>query len=177
VQRTRLTRLAAVALAAALVPTLAACGSSRTAGTIQGDSGNGVSVDVGPLQVRDLTLVQGPDGSRAGTFVLTIVNTSDEPDELLGVTVKGDSPATGVISGAGATGGKVTLPPLSRTQIGYVGTTVTVDVTGIDIPPTAYVPVELRFAKAGRTEPEVMAAAPVLFYEGIAPAAGPAAAE
>jgi copper(I)-binding protein len=170
VQRTRLTRIAAVALAAALVPSLAACGSGFDAGTIQGDSGNGVSVDVGPLQVRDLTLVQGPEGTRAGTFVLTIVNTSDEADELLGVTVKGDSTAVGVISGPGTAGGRLELPPLSRTQIGYVDTEVTVDVAGIDVAPTAYVPVELRFAKAGTVERDVMAAVPILWYDGIAPA-------
>jgi hypothetical protein len=170
VQRTRLTRIAAAALAAALVPTLAACGSGRDAGTIQGNSGNGVAVDVGPLLVRDLTLVQGPEGTRAGTFVLTIVNSSNEPDELLGVTVKGESPAVGVISGPGSTAGRVVLPPVSRTQIGYVDTTVTIDVAGIDIPPTAYVPVELRFAKAGRVERDVMAAVPILWYDGIAPA-------
>ena len=66
-------RIAVAAAALALVPALAACGSGVTAGTsLQGPSGNGANVNVGPVQLRAITVVQAKTGT-AATIIGTIV--------------------------------------------------------------------------------------------------------
>ena len=87
--RTRLTArksTAAVVLAVAVSAGLAGCASGFQAfTTTQRPSGNGANANLGQLQIRDVTIVQGAEGSRTGTLLLTVVNRGTEDDALTAV--------------------------------------------------------------------------------------------
>jgi copper(I)-binding protein len=165
--RRTVVRVAAAALAVALAPALTGCATGFDAGTqTQRASGNGANVDLAPLQIRDVTIVQGAPGSTSGTVLMTIVNTSTQAETLTGVTVLAPPAGRVVIAGAQATGGALPLPPLSSTRVGY-NSDDHVDLFGFDIAPARYAQVQLQFAKAGQVTLPVMAVAPAGIYAGI----------
>jgi hypothetical protein len=160
-------RVAAVALAVALVPTLAACGAGADTGTsAQGPSGNGANANQGPMQLRGITLVQGPQGATTATVIGTLVNTGDADDVLLSTTVVSPTGAIVTAVGAGVQGGQMRLPGLSATRVGF-NADDHLDVTGLTIAPTAFAQVEFSFQKAGRVVVPVMAVPPNGFYADI----------
>lgn len=162
-------RLAAVTLALALVPTIAACSVGPNAPTSnQGPSGNGSSASQGPIQLRAITIVKGGAGLPIGTFVGTFVNTGTEPDVLRSVTITNPSGSSTTVTGTNAVASSLVLPALSSTQIGYQGTTH-IDIKGLTIDPTAYATVTFTFAKAGEVALPVMAVQPVGIYAGLGP--------
>ena len=162
-------RLAAVTLALALVPAIAACSVGPNAPTTaQGPSGNGTSANAGPIQLRAITIVKGGAGLPIGTFVGTFVNTSGEPDVLRSVTINDPKGATTDVTGTNAVASTLVLPAFSSTQIGYQGTTH-IDIRGLTIAPTAYATVTFTFAKAGQVTMPVMAVQPVGIYAGLGP--------
>ncbi|HET7902412.1 MAG TPA: hypothetical protein VFL59_14615 [Candidatus Nanopelagicales bacterium] len=162
-------RIAAVTLALALVPAIAACSVGPNAPTTnQGPSGNGTSKNQGPIALRGVTIVKGGAGLPIGTFVGTFVNTDSEPDVLRSVTITAPSGATTSITGTNAVASSLVLPALSSTQIGYQGTTH-IDIKGLTIDPTAYATVTFTFAKAGDVTMPVMAVQPVGIYAGLGP--------
>jgi len=79
-------KFAALLIATTLLTS--ACGIGFNAGTNQQKaSGNGRSADVGSIQVRAALIVIDPAKPGLGTFTGTIINTSDEPDEFLGLAI------------------------------------------------------------------------------------------
>lgn len=169
--RTRLTArrsTAALVLALAVSASLTGCASGfNAATTAQGASGNGANVNLGDLQIRDVTIVQGAEGSRTGTMLITVVNRGVEDDALTAVTLV-DPTGTTVITGTDAVAGALPLPAQSSTRVGYNSETH-VDITGLEASPTQYVEVQLVFRNAGRVTLDVMAVLPQGIYEGIAP--------
>lgn len=164
-------RLAAVTLALALVPALAACATGVSAPTtIQQPSGNGTSAQVGKIALRGVTIVKGGGGLPIGTFVGTIVNTGDLPDVLQSVEVVDPKGATTTILGTDAVAGRLVVPPASSTQIGYQGTTH-IDLVGLQIDPTAYATVTFSFTRSGKVTLKAMAVQPIGIYAGIGPLA------
>jgi hypothetical protein len=162
-------RLAAVTLALALVPALAACSVGPNAPTSnQGPSGNGTSANQGPIQLRGVTIVKGGAGLPIGTFVATVVNTGTDADVLRDVTITDPTGATTSITGTNAVASSLALPALSSTQVGYQGTTH-IDIKGLTIDPTVYATVTFTFAKAGEVSIPVMAVQPVGIYAGLGP--------
>ncbi len=162
-------RVAAAALAVVCLPALAGCAIGSSAATgLQLASGNGANADAGALRVRDLTIVQGKDGTPTGTFIGTVVNTGGTPDALVGVRIV-DPPAGQVlITGTQASGGRLPFPAASSTRIGY-NSDDHIDVAGLAVGPTQFVTVELQFESAGRVQLQVMAVPPTGIYEGIGP--------
>ncbi len=164
-------RRTAVALAVtvlAVVP-VSGCGIGfQAATTTQQASGNGANADLGALRVRGLTLVDGPQGSKTGTLVMTLVNTGDVPDALTGVRMVSPANGKAVIVGASATGGTITLPRLSRTQVGY-DSSLHVDLSDLGLTPTQFTEIELQFQISGRITIPVMSVLPTGIYAGIAP--------
>ena len=162
-------RLAAAALAVALVPAMAACSTGPNAPTTQqGPSGNGTNANQGAIQLRAITIVKGGAGLPIGTFVGTFVNTGSEPDVLRSVTVDDPKGGTTDITGSNAVASTLLLPPTTTTQVGYQGTTH-IDVKGFTIAPSAYATVTFTFAKAGQITIPVMAVQPVGIYAGLGP--------
>lgn len=73
---------AAILSAAALL--LSGCATGFDAATnTQGDSGNGRSVDVGALQIRNATIVVDPADTSRATVLMTVINTDESVDDVL----------------------------------------------------------------------------------------------
>jgi hypothetical protein len=168
-------RLAAAVAALTLVPALSACGSGVTAGTSQqGPSGNGANANVGPIQLRAITVVQpaapaGGGSPTAARVIGTIVNTGDA-DTLLGATITSPTGATVALSGTAVTGGTLPLPAQSATRVGF-NSDDHLDVTGLTIAPTFFANVEFSFKTAGRVTVPVMVVPATGIYEGLGPVA------
>lgn len=103
--------VAAFVSAAALL--LSGCATGFDAATnTQGDSGNGRSVDVGALQIRNATVVvDSADTSRA-TVLMTVINTDDAIDDVLNGVAAAKS--VGVVGDV-----NVPLPHKSAVTVGF----------------------------------------------------------
>ena len=76
--------IAVAAFLSAAVLLLSGCATGFDAATnTQGDSGNGRSVDVGALQIRNATVVVDPADTTRATVLMTIINTDDATDDVL----------------------------------------------------------------------------------------------
>ncbi len=75
---------AVTAFLSAAVLLLSGCATGFDAATnTQGDSGNGRSVDVGALQIRNATVVVDPADTSRATVLMTIINTDDATNDVL----------------------------------------------------------------------------------------------
>lgn len=162
-------RTAAAAVCLALVPALSGCAIGVDAfTTAQGPSGNGANANLGPMQLRAVTIVTGSDGSGAATILGTIVNSGATPDALVSVAITSPQGATVTLRGTALTGATLPLPAQSATRLGFTAEDHA-DITGLTIAPTAYATVELTFATAGRVTMPVMAVPPTGIYAGLGP--------
>jgi hypothetical protein len=76
--------IAVAAFLSAAVLLLSGCATGFDAATnTQGDSGNGRSVDVGALQIRNATVVVDPADITRATVLMTIINTDESVDDVL----------------------------------------------------------------------------------------------
>jgi hypothetical protein len=76
--------IAAAAFLSAAVLLLSGCATGFDAATnTQGDSGNGRSVDVGAIQIRNATVVVDPADVTRATVLMTVINTDDAVDDVL----------------------------------------------------------------------------------------------
>ncbi len=123
-------------------------------------TGNGVQAQVGSVRAENLTLVDGPEGSRSATLIMRIVNGDPEPDNLLGVLID-NVPAY-------VTGEVVQLPPNQSIGFGYEAD-LWVSSYDFTADVSTYVPVALQFERAGIVEAEVLVVPPAGYYEGIEP--------
>lgn len=173
--RTAWRRTAAV-LALVLVPVLSACSIGVNAGTsLQGASGNGASADVGPMELRGITIVTANGDTTKATVIGTIVNTSTTTDDVLtGVSVVDPVGATATITGAAAGAGQIPVPanqPTSSVRIGY-NADYHVDITGLTVAPTAFAQVQFTFRNAGTVVVPTMVVPPTGIYAGLGPVLG-----
>jgi len=175
VPRTAWRRTAAV-LALAAVPLLSSCAIGKDAGTTQQmPSGNGANADSqsGDIAVRGITIVTSavPSSTKA-TIIGTLVNQSLTQDDVLtGVTVVSPAGVTATINGTAVVGTTITLPanrPTSAVRIGF-NADYHVDISNLQIDPTAFAQVVFTFQKAGAVPVSVMAVPPVGIYAGLGP--------
>ena len=76
--------IAVAAFLSAAVLLLSGCATGFDAATnTQGDSGNGRSMDVGSLQIRNATIVVDPADTSRATVLMTVINTDDATDDVL----------------------------------------------------------------------------------------------
>jgi copper(I)-binding protein len=139
---------------------LTACGSTSTP---SGQAAQGAEGDAGPVAVRNVVIVLGPEGSSSATVVLTAVNSSSTDDALTGVEVADTQPSSTSI-----TGGQIALPPGKTVSVGYSGDS---HVNLYDYEPAAgrLVPVTLVFHDNGRLVLSVKVVPPTGPYASIAP--------
>lgn len=145
------------------VPALAGCfNGPRATTTVQAtqNTGNGVEVTQGLLNVENLTVVMGPEGSGSATLITRITNTGPEADTLTFASVDG--------IGATITGDTVELPPGTSVSFGYESDTW-INVYGFTAPVSTYVTVQLGFEQAGLVTTRVLTVPPAGMYAGIAP--------
>jgi hypothetical protein len=71
---------------------LSGCATGFDAATnTQGDSGNGRSIDVGAIQIRNATVVVDPADTSHATVLMTVINTDDVADDVLTGVAAADS--------------------------------------------------------------------------------------
>lgn len=76
--------IAVAAFLSAAVLVLSGCATGFDAATtVQGNSGNGRSMDVGALQIRNATIVVDPADTTRATVLMTIINTDETLDDVL----------------------------------------------------------------------------------------------
>ena len=156
-------RAAAVAVMAlvAVLPTAGCYQTYENTVSVQGPTGNGVDVTVGPLLVQDTTLVASADGKQA-SLIFTIVNDGDEADALTAATV----------TGAAATITTAPLAVAARSAVAVGGPSpAQVTVPNLTVPAGSYTEVTLAFRNAGSVTVEV----PVVPSEGYYASYGPKA--
>lgn len=138
---------AVAALLSAAVLVLSGCATGFNAATnTQGDSGNGRSVDVGAIQIRNATVVaDAADPSRA-TVLMTVINTDDAIDDVLNGVVVADSVSVA---------GEVNIP-LSSKDVVNVGFDseyrIVITSAGNELKPGTYVNLSFQFA-SGQSVP------------------------
>ncbi|MEI2730264.1 MAG: hypothetical protein V9E85_14280 [Candidatus Nanopelagicales bacterium] len=155
-------RIAVVVAGLAAVPLLAGCFNGFDAQTSnQPPSGDGLSTQVGNIQIRSAVWVRNP--SNATSFVLsaTFVNTGSTPDALTGITT--DPKGTVAI-----TGGSIPLASYTESRSGSKSGQ-NVNLTGAVVPNSGYVQTTFTFANAGAVTGSVM----VVPQEGIYASVGP----
>lgn len=164
-------RIAAAALAIALIPTLAGCWQGFGASTTMQNSmnsGNGTQLQVGSIKIENATLIRGDDN--AATLIMSLVNIGEADDVLTSVTI-GDGP--GVMWDGTAIITEVALASQTSVPFGYgqdgVGVQRWANAYMLELPESGYVPVTLSFATAGTAEFTVLTVPPVGYYEGIVP--------
>jgi hypothetical protein len=166
-------RIAAVA-AVLVVSTAALSGcyngpEATTTSMASGNTGNGVDQLQGDIQIEDATLVMGAEGTGSATLVVRLVNVGVEPDALTYATING-SPADIVVADDSVTpGSPVELPPGSSTGFGHDSDNYLSLQSGLDVPVSSYVPIQLGFRNAGLAEMQVLTVPPVGYYEGVTP--------
>jgi len=76
--------IAVAAFLSAAVLLLSGCATGFDAATnAQGDSGNGRSVDVGAIQIRNATVVVDSADKTRATVLMTVINTDNATDDVL----------------------------------------------------------------------------------------------
>ena len=144
--------IAVAAFLSAAVLLLSGCATGFDAATnTQGDSGNGRSVDVGALQIRNATVVVDPADTSRATVLMTIINTDDATDDVLdGVAAAKTVGVSGEVN--------IPLPHKEVVNVGFeseyrIGIPIIVltSVTGA-LEPGTYVNLSFQFA-SGQSAP------------------------
>lgn len=146
----------------AVLPTAGCYQAYEKTVSVQGPTGNGVDLTVGPLLVQDTTLVASADGKRA-SLIFTIINDGQEPDALTAATVVGGS--------ATVRTAPIAVDGRSAVQVGGPAP-AQILVANLTVPPGDYTDVTLSFRKAG----SVTAGIPVVPGEGYYASYAPGAA-
>jgi hypothetical protein len=155
-------RLAAVAAAAVLVPSLSGCWAGFDAQTsVQANQavGNGASLSTGDMQILGATWVRNVDNASEATLVATFVNDSDVPDKLVKVEVQ---PAAQV----GITGAELEVPVDGSLRVGYWSPNF-INVFGLQAFPSTFVPTTFTFENAGTVTGDVLAMPNEGQYSGV----------
>jgi hypothetical protein len=144
--------IAVAAFLSAAVLLLSGCATGFDAATnTQGDSGNGRSVDVGALQIRNATVVVDPADTSRATVLMTIINTDETVDDVLdGVAAAKTVGVDGEVN--------IRLPHKEVVNVGFdsedrigIPTIVLTSVTG-DLKPGTFVNLSFMFA-SGQSAP------------------------
>ena len=162
--------IAAAAFLSAAVLLLSGCATGFDAATnTQGDSGNGRSVDVGSLQIRNATVVVDPADTSRATVLMTIINTDDAVDDVLdGVAAAKSVGVVGEVN--------IPLPHKAVVNVGFESEyrIVLTSVTG-GLEPGTFVNLSFMFASGQSAPMSLLINEKSGFYEDIEiPASAPA---
>ncbi|HSA52738.1 MAG TPA: hypothetical protein VLH10_21845 [Yinghuangia sp.] len=155
----------AATLVLALAPLAAACSSGTDAATgqLKPDTPH---TQLGAVQVQNLTLVTGDDGTDLVALGGAFVNEGDKPETLTKVTLEGVSAPAELHSAAGGEG-PITIPAGGAVYLtGGVDKAVFEDA---DVEHGAYVKVTLTFSSVGETTIGVPVHEPEDYYAPLKP--------
>lgn len=145
-------RVAAIAAAAVLIPSLSGCFSGFSAQTSEQANqpvGNGANLGTGDVQVRGATWVRDVNNPAEATLVATFINNGAEPDKLTKVEVQPTSPM-------GITAGAMEIPSGESVRSGFWSTSF-INAFGVQAFPSTFIPTTFTFERAGTVTGDVMA--------------------
>ena len=145
-------RVAAIAVAAILVPSLGGCYQGFNAQTSQQANqavGNGANLTTGDVEVRGATWVRNSLNPQEATLVATFINNGEEPDRLVKVEVQPTSPT-------GITGGALEVPTSGSVRTGYWSPNF-INVFNLQAFPSTFIPTTFTFERAGTVTGDVLA--------------------
>lgn len=155
-------RVAAVAAAAILLPSLSGCWSgfsSQTSEQANQAVGNGANLTTGDVEIRGVTWVRNTANPAEATLVGTFINNGETPDRLTKVEVQPASP-TGITAGA------VEIGAGDSVRIGFWSTTF-INVFQLNVFPSTFVPTTFTFENAGTVTGDVMTVPNTGQYAGV----------
>jgi len=158
-------RIAVLAAGIAAVPLLAGCFNGFDAQTsTQPPSGDGLSTQVGNIQIRSAVWVRNSANATSFTLSATFVNTGSTADSLTGIAT--DPKGTVAISG-----GTIPLGSYTESKAG-TNSSKLVTLTGATVPDSGYIQTTFTFANAGAVTGSVMVVPQQGIYASIGPSGG-----
>jgi hypothetical protein len=162
--------IAVAALLGATVLMLSGCATGFDAATnAQGNSGNGRSVDVGAIQIRNATVVVDATDTSRATVLMTVINTDDATDDALNGVAPSES-----VQVVGET--NIPLPHKDVVNVGF-DSEYRIVLTSVDgkITPGTYVNLSFQFANGQSAPMSLLVNERSGFYSDVEiPAAEPA---
>ncbi len=155
-------RVAAVATAAILLPSLSGCWSgfsSQTSEQANQAVGNGANLSTGDVEIRGATWVRNAANPSEATLVATFINNGDTADRLTKIEVQPTSP-TGITAGA------VEVGPNDSVRSGFWSTTF-INAFQLTNFPSTFVPTTFTFENAGTVTGNVMTVPNTGQYSGV----------
>lgn len=145
-----------------LVVALAGCHQGPNASTTtQDETGNGIAMVAGELQMESVTIVAGKQG-KLGALSAVVVNTGSAADRLDSIFI-GDKPARLDPDG-------IEIGPQSSVAIA-TGRELSAQAPLGSAKPGEFVEVTFQFANSGSATEQVLIVPPVGYYETVAPKA------
>ena len=148
-------RLAVLTVAAVVPISMVACATESTQTT-----NTGTRVVESNYQIENATIVAGNPDSGKASFLGTVVNMSDEEDEILGISSDGIE--------ATVDPDKVVVEPKGSVKF-QTGSDITANFADFTAETGTWVPVSVVFRKAGLSNFEVLVVPPIGYYEEAAP--------
>ena len=139
--------IAVAAFLSAAVLLISGCAAGFDAATnTQGDSGNGRSLDVGALQIRNATVVVDPADTSRATVLMTVINNDDSVDDVLdGVAAAKSVGVVGEVN--------IPLPHKEAVNVGFESEyRIVLTSIGDDLTPGKFVNLSFMFA-GGQSAP------------------------
>lgn len=133
----------------------------NAATTTQLETGNGIKIQAGELQIEATKVIAGNAGTDKATVAATIVNPLGPTDRLTKVTVNGIE--------ATLTPEEIEIKPESSVPLNGRSET-RADLAGLEAQPGEYVDIVFTFATNGVHEAEVLLVPPTGYYLPFAPA-------
>lgn len=155
-------RVAAVAAAAVLLPSLSGCWSGFSAQTSEQANqavGNGSNLSTGDMLIRGATWVRNVANPTEATLVATFVNNGQEPDRLTKVEIEPASPM-------GISAGALEIGPGASVRSGFWSTSF-INAFQFQAFPSTFVSTTFTFENAGSVTGDVIAVPNTGMYSGI----------
>jgi hypothetical protein len=155
-------RLAAVAAAAVMIPSLAGCWSGFNAATSEQANqavGNGTNLATGDVEIRGVTWVRNVANPSEATLVATFVNNGETPDRLTKVEIEPPSQM-------GITGGAIEVPVTGSVRTGYFSPSF-VNAFAFKAFPSTFVTTTFTFQNAGTVTGDVLTVPNTGQYSGV----------
>lgn len=145
---TRSLRSAAMAAAAAVaLGVLSGCGAGTNAQTLLVEGGGGANLTVGSLALRNVLLVGGGEEGDSAALVAGMVNQSNEPERLTGLSIAGATIETTLPANG------IAIPPRELASVGSVdGPYVTLYSEPGQLPLGRFVELTMQFENAGAVQ-------------------------
>ena len=153
-------RIYALSIPLLLAATLTGCTQGMIANTtMQGETGNGVKMAAGDIQIESVTIVAGEDGSGVGAISAVLVNGSDQADVLQSISVGGREATLTPAPVPVGPGESVAIASQSQVRAQ----------ADLDAVAGDFVEVSFEFGVNGAATHEVLVVPPVGYYEPFAP--------